>query len=758
MIVNEISQQASIPDVIEVIDLNEPSTSGQSTVYSAQLSSSKRKHYDDEDSHYLPIRVRVEWKTSLILAKLCAQQLMQFLIDVLKEHSGYSNKHLSFGTLRTCQLFFSRMKDNVTVMPRRETVMELVNWFIQAGDDTLVRFILEQVCSFEKLGTWSYQQKYKLFEMLVSSPDVWMKLDSGSKFLVLKSCVDLVIVCNDISQNSSILHDCVRLLFLVEKYHPPDGPSIATPIFSQFLTKITTPQLMDLLLDFQLSEKKDPNITNFPACTEWYFIAYRIFFKQDFVSFVKSTEESAKKILKYLFWLNDYTCWECFELQLCQSFPSEDGNLFLQVLVNNEELREVCLNASFALNAFRRILDHWIQYSNPQKELPFTWRQPHAVLSDHPRVEIFLRSSQECMTYANFHGFSEARLFGEGLERSGPDNGFSVRAFPGGKGKYAYCEIVKNLCHPSFFTKVMEARQSELNKLVQLRQDLHHGLYNSPQEAVQDTLAYFQGILFFINFYRFDSFTMVFWVFCLIASGSSELGTTTGNWSSTFSASHTAYLAPIPLNSQTVDWNAASHACASLTLTTSTGPMSITSSKTSNDDDWSERIDNLAADFRKAEEQLSIAPSPPADDLVAILDACTSSEKNATTKRRAIRLGCQSSWDGSSQETTASMSIAPPASWCSWKIPKTKKSKGNEDLAPKADAERVKGRTNLDDNKSGCWASSSSKRNPCVSGANALPICDRRKKTDSADPPTCRKVILKLLIFIANILVTIFFF
>jgi hypothetical protein len=167
-------------------------------------------------------------------------------------------------------------------------------------------------------------------------------------------------------------------------------------------------------------------------------------------------------------------------------------------------------------------------------------------------------------------------------------------------------------------------------------------------------------------------------------SGSSELGTTIGNLSSTLNASQTAYIAPTPVNSKNVDWNAASHACASVISTTGTAPMSTTSSKTSNNDDWSERIDNLAADFRKAEEQLPIAPLPPPDDLIAFVDACTSCEKNATTKRRAIRLGFQSSSDGSSQVTTARMRIAPPASWCFWKIPKTKKSRGNEDLVPEA--------------------------------------------------------------------------
>jgi hypothetical protein len=54
LIVNEISQQARIPDVIEVVDLNEPSTSGQSTVYSAQLSSSKRKLSSDSTESNVP--------------------------------------------------------------------------------------------------------------------------------------------------------------------------------------------------------------------------------------------------------------------------------------------------------------------------------------------------------------------------------------------------------------------------------------------------------------------------------------------------------------------------------------------------------------------------------------------------------------------------------------------------------------------------------------------------------------------------------
>jgi hypothetical protein len=96
---------------------------------------------------------------------------------------------------------------------------------------------------------------------------------------------------------------------------------------------------------------------------------------------------------------------------------------------------------------------------------------------------------------------------------------------------------------------------------------------------------------------------------------------------------------------------------------------------------------------------------------------------------------------------TSSVSSAPPASGSSWKIPKTTKSGSSQNLTSKADVDKVKGRTNLNDNKPDDWASSSSNKKPCVSGANAFPICEKRKKAVNADPPICRKVIIELLIF-----------
>jgi hypothetical protein len=235
--------------------------------------------------------------------------------------------------------------------------------------------------------------------------------------MVLKTCVDLAIVFNDTFNSTSTLHDCVQLLFVAEKNQFSYAPSTTAHIFLQLLTEISTPKRMELLLELQLSEKNKPKITNFPASSDWYLDAYRFFFEKYFVSFVKSIDGSRKKILNCLFCLNDYVCWKNFEFQLYRRFPSEEGNLFLQIVINSETLQQRFLQSPFALNTLHLILDHWFKHSNPQIVLPFNWSQPLAVLTEHLRVENFLRSSQECMTYVNFSDFSEARVFCEGLER-----------------------------------------------------------------------------------------------------------------------------------------------------------------------------------------------------------------------------------------------------------------------------------------------------------------------------------------------------
>lgn len=212
--------------------------------------------------------------------------------------------------------------------------------------------------------------------------------------------------------------------------------------------------------------------------------------------------------------------------------------------------------------------------------------------------------------------------------------------------------------------------------------------------------------------------------------------------SSTPNASETVPIETLA-TSEIGDLNAASHACASVTSTHSTEPMSIRSDETSNDGGQSEITDTKATDSRRVKEHKSVlAPLQSPDDWVACADAWASGSKKATTTSRAKTIPCRSRWDVTSQMLTPSSNNAPTAIRKSWELDKTTKSRANKDLTPKADVGRVQGTRYLD-KKPDDWASSSSNRNPCVSGANAFPVSDRGKKTANADPRICRKVIFE---------------
>jgi hypothetical protein len=184
--------------------------------------------------------------------------------------------------------------------------------------------------------------------------------------------------------------------------------------------------------------------------------------------------DGVKKIFDCLLWLNDELCWESFKVQICKSFPSEEGNLFVQFVVSNEALQETLVEAPLGLTVFNRILDHWIEESSPTKNPPAVdWSMPQASFPAYPEVETFLRSSEESMIYSKFRGINEARQFGKLLDnQSGPRNGFSVHSSFGGIGKKAFCKIEKNNSDCEIVLRSFHARQSELWQVEKLRIDL----------------------------------------------------------------------------------------------------------------------------------------------------------------------------------------------------------------------------------------------------------------------------------------------
>jgi hypothetical protein len=380
-----------------------------------------------------------------------------------------------------CGSFLPLVEEKSTAMPRREVILEMVRW-LQSGDESQTHTLLQHVCVNE---IWAHQEKQKLFRMLISTSDIWANLNSSSKLMVLKTCSDLVLLgisevkqllnSSDLSNSTSLLVDCVQFFIDVEKNHFCDAENnrlITSRVLQQLMTKISTPQLMELVFNLGLSTLSD--IKRFPLCIDWYRNACQLFFQQDFVHLVNSVGDGVKKIFDCLLWLNDELCWESFKVQICKSFPSEEGNLFVQFVVSNEALQETLVEAPLGLTVFNRILDHWIQESSPKKNPPAVdWSMPQASFPAYREVETFLRSSEESMIYSKFRGINEARQFGKLLDnQSGPRNGFSVHSSFGGIGKKAFCKIEKNNSDCEIVLRSFHARQSELWQVEKLRIDL----------------------------------------------------------------------------------------------------------------------------------------------------------------------------------------------------------------------------------------------------------------------------------------------
>jgi hypothetical protein len=421
----------------------------------------------------------------VLLTKLTIHQFFHFLIDLFRQLAT-TEHYLNIGIIRDiCEFLLNRMKEKVTEMPRREDILGVMKCFIQTGDELLIRSLLEQVCANEITGFWAYHDKHRLFKNFVSLCDVWGKLTAANKSMVLDTCNHIVINgINDVirkldttstsTEITPIIFECVQLFFLAEKNRFSDVQCCVAHVFQPLLAKLSNSQLMDLVLNLFVWEKNEyPSIKKIFRVYKWYRDTCRRFFSLNFVPLVKSEVEMAAKILNCLLWLNDETCWKNFSFQICESFPSEESNLFVIVIASSDGIRKALLDSLAALNAFVTILDHWINTLNSTTEPPFSWKQPKAVVPGHPQVEAFLRSDQQHMTYFHFTSIPEARRFCAELNANGPLNGCSVKVSTHSKNRsprnIPYCEIMKNRSHHNKLLQEFSARKTEVEGLDKMR-------------------------------------------------------------------------------------------------------------------------------------------------------------------------------------------------------------------------------------------------------------------------------------------------
>lgn len=205
-----------------------------------------------------------------------------------------------------------------------------------------------------------------------------------------------------------------------------------------------------------------------PKFNLWYRNTCRRFFCSNFLPVVKS--DRVVEILHCLLWLNDDKSWESFRMQICDSFPSENLFQIFATIASSEDIRKALLDSPSAFNTFITILTNFISKTNSSEELPFSWKQPKAVVHGHPEVEAFLRSNAERTSYKKYTSKKETQGFCTELKANGPLDGFSVKASIRSKNKNRkvyYCEITKTKDHSVQEMSAIKLKVKRLENLLE---------------------------------------------------------------------------------------------------------------------------------------------------------------------------------------------------------------------------------------------------------------------------------------------------
>jgi hypothetical protein len=442
---------------------------------------------------------------SSLLSKLNAQQLTTVLNDIFKSSSRHLKKPSSTIIRQICDLLIYKLSANTGVVLGRNTILQSIKALIEVNDESLTQTLFKQFCGKEGTGSRSKQNQSAIFRDILSSPDVWGKLDSLSRQIIMNTCASLIQTSiAEISRSLNSLNgstatsatpiktspklltesivECVQLFFWGEKNRFDIEQKITAEAFQPLIFKLNASQLLELVLQLFKSEfDARPNIKKFPICMDWYRSICRILFTMEFVSLVNL--DVATRIVNCLLWLEDEESWKQFAQSVCRHFQSSRGNLFVQIFLKDLPIQRALKAFAPAFAAFLHIVDHWAQQSVNLKEPTFSWHQSNAVVPNNPEVQAFLRSPQESMTYMKFSGIAEARRLAVFLQVMGQSNNFSVSVTTSGSGKNSRCDIRKNRNHFERRARDFFSRKAELIELVKLRNRLGQEIAQAEQLA-----------------------------------------------------------------------------------------------------------------------------------------------------------------------------------------------------------------------------------------------------------------------------------
>jgi hypothetical protein len=313
---------------------------------------------------------------SLLLSKMDFEQLWHILDGFHKSSSENWNTSPCYSDMmrEICKSMVSAMKKS-RVMPRRYAVSNMVRGFLHFLENSLSQSLLMEVCVIEAAGKWCHNSKYKFFSDIISSTEVWGKLDPHTKLDILNTCATLIeslIIkeCNTLNEKSWIqktqedlryakFSSLAQFFFLIEEHRFDPKQKNIIGSFQPYLKKLPRLVLRRFMLKFHKSiVKNKPCVKEFPLGLELFTAVCRHFVDQNFLS-DKLSEEEGDKIVNCLLFIDDARSWERFADGICSFQVIADHNQPFQRTLLNANIQETIAKSPLASAAFIRVADHW---------------------------------------------------------------------------------------------------------------------------------------------------------------------------------------------------------------------------------------------------------------------------------------------------------------------------------------------------------------------------------------------------------------
>ena len=394
-----------------------------------------------------------------IYQKMNPNRLKNLVADLLKQGNSNMKQHSS--THRTLfEMGKSLLQKDCSSFQGElpiQFLVEILIHFADFNEHSLVRQFIADICGVDK---WTWRGKSQLIRTVLTSTNIWTKFfenNSCAGFVrniqtdLLRSWIAGLKVATASDSNASEFGDRVAECFLFTIREEKKFCSLRTDsnptlfpngIFTSLFEKMSIQQLARLIWNvYQADVKEVKSLKNFPTTLNWYrVLCHQFVEKCDVKSWCKLAGNMLIQTTKSLLWFGDDS-FSVFTDKILKDHPDDEPNDVILKIAESADIRE--LPFPRVRESLCRLLE--LRVSAVTKVL-----EKSAVrLPKHPKVENFLRSSSQKMTYANFDNKEEAQQFAEFISSFGTENGFSLQVQTEGEEYEASCKIIKVACPAS---------------------------------------------------------------------------------------------------------------------------------------------------------------------------------------------------------------------------------------------------------------------------------------------------------------------